>query len=166
MPRQERTHEKKKHHLSAGRTVRRGCGGGAGTGPYRAAGRVRAAPPFDPAAQNGVPDVPEDTGYGQLDAQSYRFSAAGALTVRDGAVDIWLTDPADSTVWLKVRLLTEDGAVLGESGLLRPGQYVRSVTLTTVPEQTVPVILKIMAYEPDTYYSAGSVVLQTQLRVA
>lgn len=123
-------------------------------------------PPFDPAAQNGVPDVPEDAGYGQLDAQSYRFSAAGALTVRDGAVDVWLTDPADSTVWLKVRLLTEDGAVLGESGLLRPGQYVRSVTLTTVPEQTVPVLLKIMAYEPDTYYSAGSVVLQTQLRVA
>lgn len=69
-------------------------------------------------------------------------------------------------MWLKVRLLTEDGAVLGESGLLRPGQYVRSVTLTTVPEQTVPVLLKIMAYEPDTYYSAGSVVLQTQLRVA
>ena len=40
------------------------------------------------------------------------------------------------------------------------------MTLTTVPEQTVPVLLKIMAYEPDTYYSAGSVVLQTQLRVA
>lgn len=123
-------------------------------------------PPFDPAAQSGVPDVPEDAGYGQLDAKAFRFSAAGALTVRNGAVDVWLTNPDGSGVWLKVRLLAEDGTVLGESGLLRSGQYVRSVALDTVPQETMAVTLKIMAYEPDTYYSAGSVTLQTQLNAA
>ena len=69
-------------------------------------------------------------------------------------------------MWLKARILDGSGAVLGETGLLRPGEYVRAAALNTVPAQTVPVTVKIMAYEPETYYSAGSVLLQTQLRAA
>ena len=122
-------------------------------------------PPFDPAAQSGIPDVPKNLGYGELDATVFRFSAAGALTADNGGTDLWLTNPADSTVWLKARILDADGALLGESGLLRPGEYVQSVTLDRVPAQTAPVTVKIMAYEPETYYSAGSVLLQTQLFV-
>lgn len=122
-------------------------------------------PPFDPAAQSGIPDVPKNLGYGELDATVFRFSAAGALTADNGGTDLWLTNPADSTVWLKARILDADGALLGESGLLRPGEYVQTVTLDRVPAQTAPVTVKIMAYEPETYYSAGSVLLQTQLFV-
>lgn len=125
-----------------------------------------APPPFDPSAQAGTPAVPENIGYAQLDAKAYRFSAAGVLTVHDGAVALWLTNPAGSPVWLKARILDETGAVLGETGLLRAGEYVRTVPLDTVPAQTAPVTVKIMAYEPETYYSAGSVLLQTQLNVA
>lgn len=130
------------------------CGGGGGFTP----------PPFDLAAKQGVPSVPDTAGYSELDAQAYRVSVAGALSVQpDSTVDVWLTNPADNAVWLKVRLLDESGAVLGESGLLRCGEYVQSVALTTVPKATAPVTMKLMAYEPDTYYSAGSVLLQTQL---
>ena len=120
-------------------------------------------PPFDPAAQSGIPDVPKNLGYGELDATAFRFSAAGVLTADNGRTDLWLTNPVDSTVWLKARILDADDALLGESGLLRPGEYVQTVTLDRVPAQTAPVTVKIMAYEPETYYSAGSVLLQTQL---
>lgn len=123
-------------------------------------------PPFDAAAQAGTPAVPEGIGYGELDASAFRFSAAGVLTVRDGGAELWLTNPAGSSVWLKARILDGSGAVLGETGLLRPGEYVRAAALNTVPAQTDPVTVKIMAYEPETYYSAGSVLLQTQLRAA
>lgn len=123
-------------------------------------------PPFDAAAQAGTPAVPEGIGYGELDASAFRFSAAGVLTVRDGGAELWLTNPAGSPVWLKARILDGSGAVLGETGLLRPGEYVRAAALNTVPAQTAPVTVKIMAYEPETYYSAGSVLLQTQLRAA
>lgn len=123
-------------------------------------------PPFDAAAQMGTPAVPESIGYGELDASAFRFSAAGVLTVRDGGAELWLTNPAGSSVWLKARILDGSGAVLGETGLLRPGEYVRAAALNTVPAQTVPVTVKIMAYEPETYYSSGSVLLQTQLRAA
>ena len=106
-------------------------------------------PPFDAAAQTGAPEVPENAGYGEMDAKAFRFSAAG-----------------ENTVWLKVRILDENGDILGESGLIRPGEYVRSVELNSVPQQTTAVSLKIMAYEPETYYSAGSAVLNTTLKIA
>ena len=122
-------------------------------------------PPFDAAAQTGEPEVPESAGYGELDAKEFRFSAAGELTVQDGKIDVWLTNPVDNAVWLKVRILDEHGDIVGESGLLRPGEYVQSVNLDTVPGETAAVSLKIMAYEPDTYYSAGSVALHTELKI-
>ena len=122
-------------------------------------------PPFDPAAQTGAPEVPESAGYGEMDAKAFRFSAAGELTVQDGKTDVWLTNPEENAVWLKVRILDENGNILGESGLIRPGEYVRSVELDTVPGTTVPVSLKIMAYEPETYYSAGSAALNTTLKI-
>lgn len=64
-----------------------------------------------------------------------------------------------------MRILDEAGNILGESGLLRPGEYVRAVRLEKIPKQPTPVSLKIMAYEPETYYSAGSAVLKTTLKV-
>ena len=46
--------------------------------------------------------------------------------------------------------------------MLRPGEYVRAVALSRSLQTGEPVKLKIMGYEPETYYSAGSVVLNTQ----
>lgn len=123
-------------------------------------------PPFDPAAQTGTPAVPQNVGYGEIDAKEFRFSAAGELTVENGQTDVWLTDPPDSAVWLKARILDENDNILGESGLIRAGEYVRAVQLTSVPKTTTRVSLKIMAYEPDTYYSAGSARLNTVLTVS
>ena len=131
-------------------------------------GRTQAFTPplFDAAAQTGTPAVPENIGYAELDARAFRFSAAGVLAVHDGCAALWLTNPAGSSVWLKARILDGTGAVLGETGLLRAGEYVRAVPLDAVPAQTVDVTVKIMAYEPETYYSAGSVLLRTQLHAA
>ena len=85
--------------------------------------------------------------------------------MQEGKTDVWLTNPEENTVWLKVRILDEKGNILGESGLVRPGEYVRSVKLDSLPKETVDVSLKIMAYEPETYYSAGSAVLNTTLKI-
>ena len=123
-------------------------------------------PPFDSAAQTGVPAVPQNAGYGELDAKAFRFSAAGELTAENGAVEVWLTNPVENTVWLKVRILDKYGSKLGESGLIRPGEYVQTVKLDIIPKENTDISLKIMAYEPDTYYSAGSVMLNTVLKVA
>lgn len=121
-------------------------------------------PPFDSSAQSGTPEVPEDLGWSEIDAQAYKFSICGAISPMNGKADVWLTNPKENEVWLKARVLDMDGKTLGETGLIRPGEYVRSVHLDTMPETGDNVQLKIMAYEPDTYYSAGTVSLNTTVK--
>ena len=115
-------------------------------------------PPFDSAAVVGTPEVPDGLGYNELDCQVYKVSLCGKLNA-DG--DIYLTNPESNEVWLKVRILDVGGNILGETGLVRPGEYVQTVALTTIPKSGTPITLKIMAYEPDTYYSAGAASLNT-----
>ena len=117
-------------------------------------------PPFDSAVVVGTPTVPDGLGYNELDCQVYKVSLCGKLKA-DG--NIYLTNPESNEVWLKVRVLDEKGNILGETGLVRPGEYVQTVELTTIPKSGTPITLKIMAYEPDTYYSAGAASLNTTI---
>jgi len=64
-----------------------------------------------------------------------------------------------------VRLSDTEGNVLGETGLIRPGEYVQRVRLVSPPQMTTDVVLTVMSYEPETYYSMGSVTLYTSLLV-
>ena len=121
-------------------------------------------PPFDPAAVSGTPqDLPDTLAYNTLDAQAYTLVVCAAPVVQENTAQLWFTNPASNSVWLKVRIYTADGALLGESGLLKPGEYVQAVALDPAPTQDTPIVLKVMAYEPDTYHSAGAVTLSTTL---
>lgn len=117
-------------------------------------------PEFDENGAWGVPNVPEGLGWNEIDAQAYKASVCGVVIVENGKADIWFTNPESNAVWLKLRVLDAKGNILGETGLIRPGEYVQSVMLDTDPaidENTIR--LKIMSYEPDTYYSMGSAML-------
>ena len=120
-------------------------------------------PPFEQGAVSGVPVVPENLGWGQLDAKVYKVSVCGVLQVENGKIDVWLTNPEENNVWMKLRILDLDGNLLGETGIIRPGEYVRQVTLNEIPGNGENVALKIMAYEPESYYSAGAVTLNTTI---
>lgn len=151
-------------------------------------GAAFTPPPFEENAQQGEPEAPQELGYSLLDAQEYEVGICGAPVMEDGSAVLYLSNPASNTVWLKVRILDESGQMLGESGLLKPGEYVEAVELINIPEtdalernagtsedekgepsagQTgdIAVVLKIMAYEPDTYYSAGAASLSTTLHI-
>lgn len=121
-------------------------------------------PPFDPAARTGTPAVPEGLGWQAIDARVFTASVCGVFRVEDGRADVWLTNPATNTVWLKLRVLDANGRTLGETGLLCPGEYLQAVTLDTTPPSGSAVTLKLMAYEPETYHSAGAVALQTTVQ--
>ena len=109
-------------------------------------------PPFEESAVSGIPDVPEELGWQELDAQAFQVGVCGAVVLEG------------SQVWLKLRILDEDGDVLGETGLIRPGEYVQSVTFDTVPAPGTAISMKLMAYEPETYHSAGAVTLNTTIQ--
>lgn len=120
-------------------------------------------PPFEENAVSGVPDVPDDLGYSApyKEGMSYRFSICGNVMTEGTDAVVYLTNPSDGEVWMKVRILDSKGKILGESGLIKPGEYVRSVALSYAPAAGTEIKLKIMGYEPETYYSAGSATLNT-----
>lgn len=124
-----------------------------------------APPPFDPAAVAGVPEVPESLGYisPYQEGMGYRFSVCGNVVLEGSSAVIYLTNPAENEVWLKLRVLDENGNLLGETGLVKPGEYVKDVALTENLPAGAPIQLKIMGYEPETYLSAGSATLNTAI---
>ena len=121
-------------------------------------------PAFETSAVNGVPDVPDGLGWNEVDAAIYKVSVCGNLTLKENTVDIWLTNPNSNAVWITLRILDTVGNILGETGLIRPGEYVISVVLNRIPNRGIPVSLKIMAYEPETYHSVGAVLLNTVIQ--
>ena len=121
------------------------------------------APSFDPNAVGGVPAVPEHLGWSELDADAFHVGVCGKVAITNSTADVWLTNLEMNAVWLKLRILDTEGNILGETGLLKPGQYVQAVALNTVPPSGAKITLKVMAYEPETYHSAGSISINTSI---
>ena len=122
-------------------------------------------PQFDAAAQTGIPDaLDESLSYGTLELTPTAIvSMCANVNVENNAAQVYLTNHEGNQGWIKIKLLDEDGALLGQSGLLRPGQYVQWVELSAVPQKDGLVAAKILIYEPDTYLSLGSASAQVML---
>jgi len=121
-------------------------------------------PAFDANAVAGEHHVAEGTnGYSVLDARGvYKVGVCGVVKAVDNKADVWFTNPAENTVWLKLRVQNKQtGEILGETGLIKPGEYVRSLAFTKTPPVGAAITLRVMSYEPDTYYSKGEVTLNT-----
>lgn len=119
-------------------------------------------PPFETAAQSGMPNVADES-WTQIYKDGMNFSAhiCGKVALNGSSADVYFTNDNGNKVWLKLRILDKDDNILAETGLLKPNEYVRTVKFDTVPENKASIKLKIMAYEPETYYSAGTVTLNT-----
>ncbi len=119
-------------------------------------------PAFAENAVTGTPEAPGDS-WTRVYQEGMPFSAhvCGRVKPEGETAQVYFTNDAGNTHWLKLRILDEDGNLLAETGLLRPGEYVRQVTFTQVPKEGTLIRMKIMAYEPDTYQSAGAVTLKT-----
>ena len=123
-------------------------------------------PAFDSAAVKGTPEVPDNLGWSPVEAaDAFTAYLCGNVTAIGNTADIYFTSADINTVWLKLRILDADGETIGETGLIKAGEYVKSVNLTKIPADGAAIKSKIMAYEPETYYSAGSAALNTTLRI-
>ena len=122
-------------------------------------------PPFEAAAIAGTPTVPAELGYGELwqEGMTYRFSVCGNVRMHGREAAVYFTNPSVNVAWLKLRVYSESGELLGETGLIKPGEYVENVTLSKEPAVGTKIVLKSMGYEPETYHSTGAVTLKTSI---
>lgn len=123
-------------------------------------------PAFDPTAQAGTPTVAEEYQWTPVEvSEGYTVSLCARPTVEGDQAVVYFTSPQDNQVWVKLQLLTQAGELLGESGVVRNGAYVERVTLTQPVTQDTPVVMQVVAYTPETWYSGGTVQLNTNLTV-
>lgn len=122
------------------------------------------APAFEEAAKTGIPVVDEKYGYTELyrEGMAYRVSVCGIPAADGNALTVYFTNAEENDCYLKLRVLDENDKILGETGLLRPNEYVETVTLTKKIASGTPLKLKVMSYQPETYESVGSVLLSVK----
>lgn len=123
-------------------------------------------PAFETAAVQGKPEVDDSFGYTELyqDGMAYRVSLCGLPDVEGENLTVYFTNAGSNETYLKLRVLDTEGNLLGETGLLKPGEYVECVELKQKISPQTNVKLKVMGYEPEDYSSAGSVVLNVTVQ--
>ena len=122
-------------------------------------------PEFDSAAVKGVPQVARPERYGTLNlTEDIAVALYSAPVVQDGRAQVFFTSPDTNTGWIRLRITDSKGNVLGETGLLQPGEYVEYIDLAKTPKKP-DAVARILTYEPDTYYSMGSATAEIVLDI-
>lgn len=128
----------------------------------RQADAVFIAPEHDAAAVTGtVPDEATAHGYAELpDDGSLPFGAGlcGEPAVSEGGLDVWFANPEGNGAWLALRVKDESGNELGRTGIVMPGEYVRTVEGDFAGKKNI--IFEIIGYEPWTYCSMGNITMR------
>ena len=114
--------------------------------------------------KTGTPNIDNES-WIKLYTEGMTFSAhiLGEIRIRDGLADIFFTNDKSNDVLLKLRILDKSNNILAESGLIKPNQYIESIEFRSILKVGEKIVLKIMAYEPNTYHGKGSVELNTEI---
>jgi len=141
-----------------------------------AAGAVYAKeykPPYVPPAWeenavSGVPEPEESLNFGTIEVDGgFSFALAGTMyQQKDGSLLLYFTNPEDSGVLMMCEICEKStGEILYQSGLLSPGQYVgRLRPQHTLKNEAIIIEMKVYGFEPETYYSMGTVTLENTLQ--
>lgn len=128
---------------------------------------VFVPPSFDAKTIEGTPEPPQELGWSEIyqDGMNYKVGICGRIKIDNNEADIYFSNVNTNDVWLKLRIIDEQNNIISETGLIKPNEYIKSVRFNTVPEHGEKVKIKIMGYEPDTYYSVGSITLNTNIEI-
>lgn len=116
---------------------------------------------YDTEAVKGTPDTADQPQYyGTMEIPLTNGSCKLAMTavpkLNGDKLDVYFTNSEDNTVGLKLVIYDEADNIIGQSGIIKNGEYVKSVKLKGNTEAGQILSAKILTYEADTYYSLGS----------
>ena len=119
-------------------------------------------PSFDENAKQITADISLVETYGVVAAaEGYQVGICGKPNYADGYLEVQFTNPVENTVWMQLCIYDENDSILVETGLIRPGTYISSVHLNRQLQDRETIRMKVLGYQPDTYYSTGEVSLET-----
>lgn len=122
-------------------------------------------PPFDETAKKGIPTVEDQSAlYQKVAHEDFAFSLCWSPLLEDTSAKVYFSSEHTNSVYLLIKLYDAEGNEIGQSGLVRPGEYVENISITDLPDTDETISAKVFSYEPKTYYSAGTVSLELSLR--
>lgn len=123
------------------------------------------APPFEAQAAEGVPDTGRGD-YRELKiSEDFIISLCTELNLENGGAEIYFTSHKENSAYLRLMLSDSAGNELFSSGLIKPGEYLKTAELKSIPSQSGKITAKILSYEPGTYYSAGTAAAEIYLKI-
>lgn len=122
-------------------------------------------PEFDSNALNEVPENIEYKDSTLNISENYDVYINGLPTIENNKLIVNFISMKENNIWIKLRVLDETGKTIAESGLVKPGEYLKSVTLNKKISNEDKITYMIIGYEIDTYLSAGTVKLNTKVGV-
>ena len=127
-------------------------------------------PAFDSAAVAGTLEETDDLkslGWCKVYREGMAYAAyicGKVLLNEQNQADLWFYNPPENDSWLKLRVLDEQGEILAETGLIKPGEYIETVAFAKPLADDTKITMKIMGYEPETYLSDGAAPLSTTVK--
>ena len=129
------------------------------------------APAFEANAEQGTPELTEEEikklRFSNINmADTIYVSMCGSWYLHDeNLVDVYFASSDKNTAWIRLIVYSEDGSEMGSTGVLKPGEYVQSLTLNLVPTRDCNLKVKVVSYQPETYYSEGTASASVSLYV-
>lgn len=114
------------------------------------------APDFDANAVEGIPKNIDEPSYQDMKMEDFSFKIFGEPKIENDELVLYLTNLEENPSWMKVRIYDENGNVLGESGIVRNGEYLRNVHINSAMTTGQTVVARMFFYEPETYMSMGA----------
>lgn len=120
-----------------------------------------------PEFANAATSIPEKLEYKE---KAIKVSEGYSLYIdpipkldQNANLSINLVSLEENKIWIKVRILNAKEEIIGETGLIKPGEYLEKVQINQQLSKNDQITYKIMGYEKDTYRSAGTISLNTRI---
>ncbi len=117
--------------------------------------RTFRAPAHEAGAVEGLLSEENVRHYEELPVrEGYVVGMDTSPVYHDGSLYLNIANIKDNTVWFLVRVYTGDD-LIAETGIFYPEEYVEAVACSRKLSANDKILIKVLAYEPDTYHSEG-----------
>jgi len=121
---------------------------------------------IEPSFDENVSVIPENLDYKSSVievSEGYNIYINPVPSIEDNKLVINFISIKDNNIWIKIRILNDNEEIVGESGLVKPGEYLKSVILNKKINGNDNIVYEIIGYEIDSYLSAGTIKLNTKV---
>ena len=123
-------------------------------------GETLVLPEFESSVEK-LDDMGDVEGYSLFDDPNIPFKCGlvAKPETSDEGINLYFANDTANDVWLLVKVSNSKGWVAGETGLIKPGEYVKEIKGDFEKGENIKI--QVFSYKPELYYSSGTFVLNT-----